>query len=58
MNIDKITVWDSMSGQDGASTTSNFLSSMIKSVPPMKDVYNMVGLDVPVIKDKAETKEA
>ena len=58
VNIDKITVWDSMSGQDGASTTSNFLSSMIKSVPPMKDVYNMVGLDVPVIKDKAETKEA
>ncbi|MBQ1925194.1 MAG: flotillin family protein [Proteobacteria bacterium] len=59
VNIDKITVWDSMSGQDGASTTSNFLSSMIKAVPPMKDVYNMVGLDVPVIKDKpADKKEA
>ena len=47
VNIDKITVWDSMSGADGSSTTSNFLSSMLKSVPPMKDMYNMVGLDLP-----------
>ena len=48
VNIDKITVWDTMGGQDGASTTSNFLSSLMKSVPPVKDVYNMVGLDMPV----------
>ena len=52
INIDKITVWDSMSGADGASTTSNFLSSMMKAVPPMKDVYDMVGLDMPVISSK------
>ena len=47
INIDKITVWDSMSGQDGASTTSNFLNSMMKSIPPMKDVYDMIGVEMP-----------
>ncbi len=47
VNIDKITVWDTMGGQDGSSTTSNFLSSMMKAIPPMKDVYDMVGLEVP-----------
>ena len=52
VNIDKITVWDSMSGADGASTTSNFLSSMIKAVPPMKDMYDMVGIKMPVIDAK------
>ena len=57
VNIDKITVWDGMSGADGSSTTSNFLSSMMKAVPPMKDVYDMVGLDMPVISSK-ETKPA
>ena len=59
INFGKITVWDSMSGQDGASTTSNFLNSMMKSIPPMKDVYDMIGVEMPagLGKDK-ETKSA
>ena len=36
LKIDKITVWDSGSG--GTSSTANFLSSMIKSIPPLQDV--------------------
>ena len=48
INIDKITVWDSMSGEGGASTTSQFLNSIMRSLPPMKDVYNMVGIDMPM----------
>ncbi|MFR1436069.1 MAG: flotillin family protein [Acutalibacteraceae bacterium] len=31
LNIDKITVWDSMNGQDGSPTTANFLSGMMFS---------------------------
>jgi len=47
LNIDKITVWDSMSGDGGASTTSNFLSSIMKSVPPINDTLRMAGLQMP-----------
>ncbi|MBR6808583.1 MAG: flotillin family protein, partial [Clostridia bacterium] len=35
LQIDKITVWDSMSGEGGAPTTANFLSGMMKSIPPL-----------------------
>ena len=60
INIDKITVWDSMSGQDGSSTTSNFLNSMMKSIPPMKDVYDMIGVEMPANlgKEKAAPAKA
>lgn len=47
IKIDKITVWDSMNGENGSSTTSGFLKSMMKSIPPMQDVFNMVDLDLP-----------
>ena len=40
LKIDKITVWDSGS-KDGASSTSNFVSSLMKSIPPMKELFNM-----------------
>lgn len=47
LKIDKITVWDSM-GSDGKSpSTSNFLSGMMKSIPPMKDMFDMAGMDLP-----------
>ena len=47
LKIDKITVWDS--GADGKSgnTTANFLSGMVKSLPPLHDVAEMAGLDLP-----------
>lgn len=47
LNIDKVTVWDSMSGKDGSSTTSNFLSSMMKSIPPLSETFKMAGLQIP-----------
>ncbi len=47
LKIDKITVWDSGgNGKDG-NTTSNFLSGMVKSLPPLHDVAEMAGLDLP-----------
>lgn len=47
IKIDKVTVWDSMSGKDGSSTTSNFVSSLMKSVPPLNDLFNQAGLNLP-----------
>ena len=47
LKIDKVTVWDSMGGKDGASTTSNFLSSMMKSIPPLNETFKMAGMKIP-----------
>lgn len=47
LKIDKITVWDSGKGEGGGTTTSNFLSGMIKSLPPLQDVAQMAGLELP-----------
>jgi flotillin len=46
LKIDKITVWDSGS-KDGTSSTANFVSSLMKSIPPMKELFNMAGMDLP-----------
>lgn len=47
LKIDKITVWDSGSGGKDGNTTSNFLSGMVKSLPPLHDIAEMAGLDLP-----------
>ena len=45
LKIDKITVWDS--GQSENGSTANFVSSLIKSLPPVHDVAKMAGVDLP-----------
>ncbi|MDD3693590.1 MAG: SPFH domain-containing protein [Oscillospiraceae bacterium] len=47
LNIEKVTVWDSMGGKDGSPTTANFLSGMMKSIPPLNDTFKMAGLQIP-----------
>lgn len=49
IKIDKITVWDSANGQgdNGNTSTANFVSGMMKSVPPLNDLFNMAGLNLP-----------
>ena len=47
IKIDKVTVWDSGSGKDGKTATSDFLSGMIKSVPPLGEVFKQAGMDLP-----------
>lgn len=47
MKIDKVVVWDSGNGANGGNATSNFLSGLIKSLPPLHDVAEMAGLELP-----------
>ena len=47
LQIDKITVWDSMSGEGGSPTTSNFLSGMMRSIPPLNEMFKMAGMNIP-----------
>lgn len=49
VKIDKVTVWDGGAGTDGKTTTANFLSGLLKSLPPLEEVYNMAGLSLPKI---------
>ncbi len=59
IKIDKVTVWENGSGKNGKSSTSNFISGMYKAVPPLQEMFNMAGMDLPEYlkgKDKKEIK--
>lgn len=48
IKIDKVTVWDSNGSAAGEKTsTANFLSGMLKSVPPMQELFKQVGMELP-----------
>lgn len=47
IKIDKVTVWDSMGGKDGTPATANFLAGMMKSIPPMNEMFQMAGMELP-----------
>lgn len=48
IKIDKVTVWDGGSnGTDAKNSTANFVSGLYKSVPPLKDIFDMAGMDLP-----------
>lgn len=47
IKIDKVTVWDSNNSANGSTSTANFLSGLMKSVPPLNDLFNMAGLNLP-----------
>jgi len=60
IKIDKVTVWDSgTANADGKSSTANFISGMMKAVPPLGEVFKQAGMDLPSflgtpIEEKAE----
>ena len=48
IKIDKVTVWEG--GNQGAgegNSTSNFISGLYRSVPPLTDLLNMAGMELP-----------
>ncbi|MFA5658723.1 MAG: SPFH domain-containing protein, partial [Oscillospiraceae bacterium] len=48
IKIDKVTVWDSMGGNgDGTPATANFLAGMMKSIPPMNELFKQAGMELP-----------
>lgn len=48
LKIDRVTVWDSGGGGgQQASTTANFISSLVKSLPPLQDIAGMAGVELP-----------
>lgn len=47
INIDHVTVWDGGNGVDGKGSTANFVSGLMKSVPPLNELFDMAGLNLP-----------
>jgi flotillin len=47
VKIDKVTVWDNGGTGDGKTSTAGFLSGLMKSLPPLNDLFNMAGLQLP-----------
>ncbi|MEM6686241.1 MAG: SPFH domain-containing protein [Bacteroidota bacterium] len=47
IKIDKVTVWENGGAKDGKTSTSNFIAGMYKAVPPLQDMFNMAGMELP-----------
>lgn len=60
IKIDKVTVWDNGGSGDGKTSTANFLSGLMKSVPPLEEVFALSGLSLPEYlgKKKEEASES
>ena len=58
LKIDKVTVWDSAGGDGKGSSTANFVSSLVKSLPPLQDVASMAGVELPSYLGKVKPEPA
>lgn len=47
VKIDKVTVWDSGEGKDGKSATAGYISGLMKSIPPLNEMFQMAGMELP-----------
>ena len=57
IKIDKVTVWDGNGeGKNGKTSTANFISGLMGSVPPLQDLFNMAGMNLPEYLKGKETK--
>jgi len=58
IKIDKVTVWEGGNqDSEGGNSTSKFISGLYKSVPPMSDLFNMAGMDLPGYLGKKEEED-
>ncbi len=58
LKFDNITVWDGGSNADGKTQTANFASGLMKSIPPMSDLFKMTGMELPSFLGNEIKKEA
>lgn len=59
INIDKVTVWDGGAGNaNGQTSTANFLAGLMKSVPPLNDLFDQAGMALPEYLAKKKEEKA
>ncbi len=47
IKIDKVTVWESGNGDGNGTSTANFMKGMMGAVPPLEDLFNLAGMELP-----------
>ena len=57
ISIDKVTVWENGGGKDGTTSTANFLKGMAGSIPPLEDLFNMAGMELPEYLGKKKVEQ-
>ncbi|MEM6315731.1 MAG: SPFH domain-containing protein, partial [Planctomycetota bacterium] len=58
LKIDKITVWDGGTNGNGDGSTANFMKGLIGSLPPMHELAEQAGIDLPEVLGKVKQAEA
>ena len=58
VNIDHVTVWDNGNSTDGKGSTANFISGLMKSVPPLNDLFDLAGMNLPEYLGKKKEADA
>ncbi|OUQ81325.1 flotillin family protein [Flavonifractor sp. An10] len=58
IKIDKVTVWDGGEGRDGKTATAGFVSGLMKSIPPMNEMFDMAGMQLPQFLGTSKAGEA
>ena len=58
IKIDRVTVWDGGQNENGKTATANFLSGMLKSVPPLSEVFDQAGMQLPELLGKRKDEAA
>ena len=57
IKIDKVTVWDGGADGEGKNATAGFLSGLMKSVPPLSEVFEQAGMELPELLGKKISDE-
>lgn len=59
IKIDKVTVWEGgqQDGTGSGNNTSRFISNLYKSVPPLGELFNMAGMELPGYLGKEKQEE-
>lgn len=58
LKIDKITVWDSgKNAETGKNTTSDFITGLYKSIPPLNEMFDMAGMKLPNYLGEPKTED-
>ncbi len=58
VKIDKVTVWDGGQGGDGKTGTAGYISGLMKSIPPMSEMFEMTGMELPTLLGKKKDAPA
>ena len=58
VKIDKVTVWDGGEGRDGKTATAGFVSGLMKTIPPMSEMFDMAGMNLPEFLGKKQEAAA